>query len=137
MTADSPRATVVAAQKRWAFQAGLTPDTRGYLGDAALNLRQPMSARALAAFDKADGGELRDRGDTPAKMRALHSSSALGVNVFSYWEDRPDLTPLLKAMDVVGGAGTLEFERKLPTGAGGTPPNLDVVITKAPGHCRR
>ena len=123
----------MAAQTDWARQAGLTPDTRGYLSTVAANLRKPMSPRAFAAFDKADGGELRDRGETPAKMRALHSSSALGVNVFSYWEDRPDLTPLLRAMEVVGGAGTLEFERKLPTGAGGTPPNLDVVITTADG----
>jgi len=68
-----------------------------------------------------------------AKMRALHSSFALGVNVFSYWGDRPDLTPLLAAMGVAGEAGSLEFERKLPIGAGGTPPNLDVVITTADG----
>lgn len=133
MATTSPKATILAAQTDWARQAGLTPDTRGYLSTVAANLREPMSPRAFAAFDKADGGELRDRGETPAKMRALHSSSALGVNVFSYWEDRPDLTPLLTAMGVSGAAGTLEFERKLPTGAGGTPPNLDVVITTADG----
>ena len=68
-----------------------------------------------------------------ARGGALHSSSALGVNVFSYWESRADLRPLLSAIDLPGDTGVLEFERKLPTGAGGTPPNLDVVITLADG----
>lgn len=92
-----------------------------------------MSARTFATFYKADGGDLRDRGDTPAKMRVLHSISALCVNAFSYWADRSELTPLLIPIGVVGMAGTLEFERKLPTGAGGTPPNLDAVLTTAEG----
>ncbi len=92
-----------------------------------------MSERTLAAFQNADGGEMLDNAYAPAKMRALHSSSALGFNVFSYWESQADLAPLLTAIDVPGDTGVLEFERKFPTGAGGTPPNIDVVITTADG----
>ena len=89
LTFDSIKAAVLDGQRRWALQSVLHPDARGYLGDVAANLRAPMSARTLAAFENADGSELCDRGGTPAKMRALHSSSALAVNVFAYWEDRP------------------------------------------------
>jgi len=124
---------VLVKQQQWALAAGLTPNDRGYLESVGLNLRQPMSSQTSAAFERGDGGELRDHGDKLAKMRALHSSSALGVNVFSYWEDGCDLTLLLAALSVPGESGTLEFERKLPTGAGGMPPNLDVVITTSGG----
>lgn len=133
MTVNSIKSVVLDGQRRWAVNAGRHPDARGYLGDFAASLRAPMSAQSLAAFENADGSELHDRDGMPAKMRALHSSSALAVNVFAYWEDRPDLTPLLSAMSVDAGAGTLEFERKLPTGAKGTPPNVDVVITTTGG----
>jgi hypothetical protein len=134
MTDESTKATVLATQRGWALQAGLHPDARGYVGAVSDNLRVPMSERARAAFDDADGGEMLDADGKPAKMRALHSSSALAINVFAYWEDRSDLTPLLSAMSVDAGAGTLEFERKLPTGARrGKPPNVDVVISTTTG----
>ena len=66
-------------------------------------------------------------------MRALHSSSALVVNLFDYWTYR-DKSPLLSALGI-GPAGEvdLDFEARFPTGLGGTPPHLDVSITNGTG----
>jgi hypothetical protein len=58
--------------------------------------------------------------------------SALAINVFDFWIGR-DLSRVLAALHVEGGAVSLRFEEKVPTGAAGTPPNLDVVIPLAAG----
>lgn len=120
----------LAAQKAWATSSGLPFDERGYVSTVEGNLRRPLSTVAHRAFEEADGAELRDRSDAPAKMRALLSSSALAVNVFDYWMEG-DIVPLASVLGARGNATGLEFERKLPTGARGTPPNLDVVLTTA------
>lgn len=46
------------------------------------NLFQPLLPDVRAAFRAADGNELNG---CPAKMQAVHSSSALAVNLFQYW----------------------------------------------------
>ena len=55
---------------------------------------------------------------------AARSSSALAVNTFAPFKRVPDALSLLE----VHGASKLCFEKKLPTGLGGTPPHLDVWI---------
>lgn len=123
---------VLGAQCAWAERHDLEPDPRGYLARYELNLRDALSPAALTAFQNGSGAELIDRAGHAAKMRALHSSSALAVNVFDFWTERVqrDGTRILRALGTDGGATRLEFERKLPTGARGTPPNIDVVITR-------
>lgn len=64
-------------QQEWAANRGIAFDARGYVPHLDLNLMRPLSPATLAAFAGGDGGELLERGDRPAKMRALHSSSAL------------------------------------------------------------
>jgi hypothetical protein len=64
-------------------------------------------------------------------MRALHSSSALVVNVFDGWCDAPDTA--LQVLGLPTGAEHLEFEAQLPTGLDGKPPNLDLCIRWADG----
>jgi len=63
---------------------------------------------------------------------ALHSSSALSVNVFSYWKEGRDLGTLLAALNILGESGTLEFERKSPRRSQHAT-NLDVFITSTGG----
>ncbi len=46
------------------------------------NLFEPLSSSTQDYIESGDGGELTGY---PAKMQALHSSSALGVNIFQYW----------------------------------------------------
>lgn len=71
-------------------------------------------------FQKGSGGEL----SRPVpKLSAAYSSSALCVNAFGPARESPDW------LDFKGLKGFTEFafEGKLPTGLGGTPPNLDFV----------
>jgi hypothetical protein len=123
---------ILNTQRGWAAGTGLTVDDRGYLPDVSSNLHGGLSPAVRAAFENADGNELTDRSGQPAKMRALISSSALAVNVFQHWTLR-DPSPLGAVLGLQGVVTHVEFERRLPTGAPGTPPNLDVVLTLADG----
>jgi hypothetical protein len=58
------------------------------------------------------------------KFRAAHSSSALAVNTFGRWRKNPQTLSLLGKT----GFTSLQFEKQCPTGLGGIPPNLDLVI---------
>lgn len=49
------------------------------------NLFLPMNSTVKQAFDEGDSKELNQQDGFSAKMQALHSSSALAVNVFQYW----------------------------------------------------
>ena len=44
------RRLLLRQQRRWARRAGLTVDAAGYLPAVSDNLRQPLSATALADF---------------------------------------------------------------------------------------
>lgn len=125
------RQEVLAQQKRWAQTQGLHPDSRGYLASYEANLFQPLSNAALLAFSSGSGNELRGSADRPAKMSALHSSSALAVNVFDYWAAQSEL--ILTALGLRTGGVSLHFEKQFPTGLDGNPPNLDVAIRWADG----
>jgi hypothetical protein len=129
---QSGRSNVAAAQRAWASSHGYAVDERGYLDEVASNLLGGLSAGAQAAFEAADGAELTDTADRPAKMRSVISSSALALNVFQEWT-RADPVPLGAALGLPDAVVTVQFERRMRTGAGGTPPNLDVVLTTRGG----
>lgn len=128
----SSKSLLLRQQHVWAMSGGPSVDARGYVNLPTDNLWRPLSPRALAAFKNADGSELRDGPRRPAKMRALHSSSALAVNFFDYWSER-DTTPLLTAFGLDGPAEPIVFEKQFPTGLEGNPPNLDLAIKLASG----
>ena len=59
------------------------------------------------AYSKGSGNEIIDKIEkkeenktitTRAKMKAVFSSSAIVVNLFQYWQEKKDITPLLKAL---------------------------------------
>jgi hypothetical protein len=58
------------------------------------------------AYSKGSGNEITDKIKkkenktitTRAKMKATFSSSAIVVNLFQYWQEKKDITPLLKAL---------------------------------------
>lgn len=129
---QSPLSGVEHAQRLWAAQAGLSVDERGFLPDVAQNLFGGLSDEVRVAFEKADGAELADRDGRPAKMRSVISSSAMAVNVFQHWALN-DPAPIGRALGLPTNATKIQFEQRMPTGAGGTPPNLDVVVTTADG----
>lgn len=123
----SSRSKLVEWQRAWALASGLDPDHKGYLKEIDSNLIQPMSAVTKSAFDQGSGSELLDGPTRPAKMKALHSSSALAVNFFDTWVTR-DRSPLQRALKVDTPIQSLSFEKQFPTGLMGNPPNLDVTL---------
>ena len=115
------------SQIAWATTQGISRDHRGYVHELEDNLWQPLSAHARAAYERGAGSELEGH------MKALHSSSALVVNFFDYWTDRPK-APLLSALGIdADDIQTLDFEAQFPTDLRGTPPHLDVAITVGSG----
>lgn len=129
----STRTDLLARQIRWARGAGLIVDARGYLPNIEANLFRPLSEPTRLNFTRGSGSELVDTPTRPAKIRALHSSSALAVNVFDHWQGR-NAAPLMAALGLTGTLASLRFEAQYPTGCGGTPPNLDVALTMDGGH---
>lgn len=65
-------------------------------------------------------------------MRAAHSSSALVVNVFDYWVDRPDRVLLALGLPAAA-AFPVAFEAQFATGLDGKPPNLDICVRREDG----
>jgi hypothetical protein len=88
----------------------------------------------IVAYNKGGGSETKTITHRP-KMSALHSSSALVVNLFQYWQNQEiNKTPLLIALGLVNdidkvGVVEIKFEEKLQIKyvKFGTP-NLDVMI---------
>ena len=106
-------------------------DSDGRVRELRENLVSGVAGTKLAyiigQIRSGDGGELNlgSRGRQP-KLYAPHSSCALAINSFGGWlgEER-----FLSLGDYVGFE-SLSFEKKLPTGLQGKPPNLDVVAQR-------
>lgn len=83
-------------QKNWAEKNGLSYTSQGYLGSCKDNLFEDLSSSAKEAFTQGEGNELK------SKMKAMHSSSALAVNVFHYWatKEETERTPLRVALSI-------------------------------------
>lgn len=54
--------------------------------DLNQNLLDPLASDVRAAFLQGNGNEIIGSANNPAKMQAVHSSSALAVNVFQHWQ---------------------------------------------------
>jgi hypothetical protein len=122
---------VITQQQAWASSRGPI-DAKGYFPTVGENLRADLSSAARTAFERGDGAELKDTPSRPAKMRALHSSSALVVNVFDYWR-APGATPLGTALGLNSDVQSIRFEAQFPTGLDGKPPNLDLALVLKDG----
>lgn len=130
-------------QTEWAKNQGLdligSKINRGrptYTTTLDYNLFQPLLPDVRRSFAEGDGSELGSSG-LPGKMQALHSSSALGVNVFQYWKSISEV-PVIAAACRLCRHGSqvscdIHFEEKYPIKNGfGYHPNIDVVIYNAP-----
>jgi hypothetical protein len=100
-------------------------DDKGYVAAPEENLLPGVDFGAVCAdLRRGDGDELA------GKFRAIHSSSGLTVNSFGPFKAKPDDLLLLGT----ARAKTVEFERPFPIFRGGTPPNLDVWISRVSGY---
>ncbi|TFG85789.1 MAG: hypothetical protein E4H19_07785 [Chromatiales bacterium] len=127
------RRQLLRRQRRWAQRAGLAVDAAGYLPTVSENLRAPLSASALADFNARGAAEFHDGERHVARMRAVHSSTALGVNLFDHW-NTADPAPLAAVLGLPAPVVRLVFEPHLPTAAGGSPANPDLDIELGSGE---
>jgi len=130
---------ILTRQREWARNRGValigSKGTRGrpaYTRRLDENLFQPLLPAVRDAFEAGDGDELGSSA-SPGKMQAVHSSSALAVNVFQYWQSI-SAVPLIAAACRLCRRGSqvsydIRFEEKYPIDDGfGRHPNIDVVI---------
>jgi hypothetical protein len=91
----------------------------GYVADFKYNLISSISVDDfLDDLNNGDGNELK------SKFKALYSSSALCVNFFGFFKRHVNKFSFFG----VGGFTLGQFEKKLKTGLGGNPPNLDFYL---------
>ncbi|MDO9567488.1 MAG: hypothetical protein Q7J15_12220 [Candidatus Desulfaltia sp.] len=134
---------ILAKQTEWAKNQGLdligSKINRGrptYTTNLDYNLFQPLLPDVRRSFAEGDGSELGSSG-LPGKMQAVHSSSAIGVNVFQYWKSI-SAVPVIAAACGLCRRGSqvsydIHFEEKYPIKASfGYHPNIDVVIHNTP-----
>jgi hypothetical protein len=124
---------ILDAQRDWAEKAGKPVNAKGYVDSPDSNLFQPLSKTIRESLLTGAGSELEGKEGAAPKFTALHSSSALAINVFAYWETR-DSRPLTEALGIEPAWGPPGFEKKFETGLHGTPPHLDVVLPMSDGR---
>ena len=134
---------IVAKQTEWAKNNGIcligskvTRGRRAYTTQLDDNLFQSLLPDVRKSVETGDGKEL-GTSDLPGKMQAVHSSSALGINVFQYWKSIskvPTIATLCgfcrKGSDV---SYDVRFEEKYSiSNSFKRHPNIDVVIHNKP-----
>ena len=140
-TSMNARDYIITRQIQWAHRhctvlQGSEGD-RGcptYTTRLCYNLFEPLADETRAAFCSGDGNELKPVGRRLPKMQALHSSSALVVNVFQYWQCVGEIAVVAAACGLCNARNTssmtLKFERKFEINKKfPLPPNMDVVIS--------
>jgi len=92
------------------------------------NLFCELSEETILNFNSADGNEFGS-GKYPGKIQALHSSSAIAVNVFEYWKNR-NCEIIAKSLKIPSkNIINLVFEKKLCISEHfDKQPNIDVVF---------
>jgi len=132
---------ILAKQVQWALNRGIkligSKGRRGrpaYTFTLEQNLFEPLEPDVRKCFEKGDGGEIIGSQDSPDKIQAVHSSSALSVNIFQYWQ-KIDQVPLIASACGFCRKGNniskkIVFEHKYPIDEKKFrfAPNIDVVI---------
>jgi hypothetical protein len=131
---------IISKQIQWALNQGIdligSKGERGrpaYTRELNQNLFEPLHPVVRSRFEQGNGNEISGNPDSPAKMQAVHSSSALGVNVFQYWERLGQVPVIAAACGFCDKASNVSekivFEDKYSTGIPNHfPPNIDIVI---------
>lgn len=132
---------ILSKQVQWAYRNNIMLiGSRGNRGRKAYteklgnNLFEPLLPEVKGNFEEVDGGELTGN---PCKMQAVHSSSALGVNIFQYWKRINQVPAMAAACGFCRIDNTssrdINFEVKYPiSGKFTRSPNIDVVINNSP-----
>lgn len=97
------------------------------------NLFEPLSSDVKLDFTKGDGGEISTKNNLPPRMNAIHSSSALGVNIFHYWKTNRKIECISHACGLSAKQNKTQkevrFEQKFViSDKFNKSPNIDVLI---------
>jgi hypothetical protein len=90
---ENPYAAITDTQMKFVIDRGADLDDRGWAVDYRQNLLAPLHTDTVRDFEAA--GEITAQG--AGRIAAPHSSTALAINVFDVWRDRP-LGPLSDAL---------------------------------------
>jgi len=120
--------SIRAQQQAWADHLGIKCDKDGYTLRLDDNLYCPLSPATLEEFKQGKGDELGDN-EKRGKMQALHSSSALVVNVFEYWRKLGRADVIAKACGAPSGITEIRFEQTYRIPVRGIPPHLDIEFS--------
>jgi hypothetical protein len=131
---------ILSKQTQWAKNRGIEligskgpRGRRAYTPELDANLFEPLEPHVRERFLLGDGSEITGRAGNPAKMQAVHSSSALGINVFQYWEKIKKISLIAAACgfcrDDDSTSQRIVFEDKYPINHKFRfSPNIDVVF---------
>jgi hypothetical protein len=130
---------VLTKQVSWANRnnielvgSAITRGKQTYTKSVSENLFEPILPETKIEISKGDGGELNSSASQSAKICAVHSSSAIGVNVLQYWKDKSinDLTHALGlAKKGSKSSQSINFEQKFKISKiFRFDPNIDAVI---------
>ena len=131
---------IFSKQIQWAFNNNIKlTGSKGPRGRPAYtiiiedNLFEPLLPSVIEDFNKGDGGELNGSENSPPKMHAVHSSSAIGVNIFQYWQRINQIPTIASACGLCNNSNkhpkAIKFEQKFPISSKFRySPNIDVVI---------
>ncbi len=97
------------------------------------NLFEPLASDVFDELSKGDGGEILSKNNLPAKVNAVHSSSALGINMFHYWKTSGKIDNIAHACGLCAKQNKtqtdIHFEQKfIISKTFQYCPNIDVVI---------
>jgi len=133
---------ILQKQLQWAYNNDLGDKLIGsavvrgrqiYTKELEFNLFQPLLEDVQDNFSLADGNEIIEDEGHAAKMSALHSSSALCVNVFQYWLRTNRLNEIAYMCGLCDESNeyieSMQFEKRLSIQKRFPRcPNIDVVI---------
>ena len=113
---------IADCQLKWAAQEKVPIE--GYTKRVEDNIfNNELHPETKKEYEKGKGHELDGK---RAHMKALHSSSALVVNIFDYWRRQNRIQDIARCCGAEGVVG-MEFEKTHPIkGMDRTPPHLDI-----------
>ena len=131
---------ILLKEIQWALNRGIdlvgSQGKRGrpaYTPDLNQNLFEALDPVIKKSLESGDGGEINGSPERPAKMQAVHSSSALGVNIFQYWQTIDQIPKIAAACGFCRRGNRISkkivFEDKYPiNNRFRFSPNIDVVL---------
>lgn len=130
---------ILIKQISWAGRNGvklvgsaITKGRLAYTESLDKNLFEALLPETISEINNGDGGELKGDSTHSVKMCAVHSSSAIGVNVLQYWKNKniPDLAYALGLCSKAhNSASEIHFEQKFKiSDKFQFDPNIDTVI---------